>query len=626
MDATPDDSTQAARASRLAKVGLGVQASVAAAALGTAIATGSFTVLAAAGHLAAGAGAWAAGSALASRRRRAADAATEERRLARLAEAEGRRPLFEPTSRGPSSDARLAAAFAIVLAAIEVALGVWLVAHGLGRSAGALASGLGGAALLAGSAFALLLLAKFTVALTGPSSASSPLALVAAGGRRAASGALGAFAAAIVLALGELAPSLELDRAGYVFAAVEVLLGVELSLSLLLELYRPRRRGEVPRPAFESRLLALVAEPGGIARSLARAVDYQFGFRLSETWVYRLIEGGIAPLALFAGAAFWLLSSLVVVPEGSCAILEKLGVPSSPALAPGLHAKLPWPLETVTVFPTARVREIVLGPDEDEHAAETGGRRRANLWTKAHAKEGEFFILVARPPEAAGDAREAPVDLLAARVPVHFIVSDPVAFARGAIAPEKFLKALGEGELAKLGCSRGLFDLLGSGAATATHELERRIQAAADEHKLGIRILDVSLADLHPPVEVARAFHAETAALEEREAQRLAELAYAAKLAPETRGRARADLDQARSGATRRKLLAQADASRFGALLALDRAAPSAFRTLRMLQGLADALGGPGRKIIVARGPRGAVDVDLGEKLSAEELGLGEGK
>jgi regulator of protease activity HflC (stomatin/prohibitin superfamily) len=269
------------------------------------------------------------------------------------------------------------------------------------------------------------------------------------------------------------------------------------------------------------------------------------------------------------------------------------------------------------------VREVVLGPDEDDDEEERQAlkQHRAILLTRSHA---EFFILVARP-QSATDGGEAPVDILEARIPIHFVVTDPVAFAQRSAAPERLLKVLGESELAKLGCSSGAFALLAEKSGEAVVELEQRIQASADAHGLGVKVLDVNIADFHPPIEVQKAFRAETAAIEDRESERLKQLAYAARRRPETEGLALAELEQARSYAMRKKLLATADAERFGALRALDRASPHAFRALRLLRGLEEAYSGPQRRVILARGEAGSVDIDLGEKISADDLGVGEG-
>ena len=45
----------------------------------------------------------------------------------------------------------------------------------------------------------------------------------------------------------------------------------EITLNFILNLYRPRRRGEVPRPAFDSRVLSLLAAPDSIVRSINEA-------------------------------------------------------------------------------------------------------------------------------------------------------------------------------------------------------------------------------------------------------------------------------------------------------------------------------------------------------------------
>src|SRR5262249_2592057 len=123
----------------------------------------------------------------------------------------------------------------------------------------------------------------------------------------------------------------------------------------------------------------------------------------------------------------------------------------------------------------------------------------------------EFLVLVPRQG-AEG------TDLLAAGADVRFLVGDPQQWALGSSQPEALLKALGERELARLGCSRDLDSLLRPGPGAAARELQAEIQRSADAHGLGVRILDVSLEDFHPPVEVAPSFHLETGAIEERDA------------------------------------------------------------------------------------------------------------
>ena len=76
------------------------------------------------------------------------------------------------------------------------------------------------------------------------------------------------------------------------------LLGVEFVISFIIEFYRPRTVREL-RPIFESRLLSLFTEPGGVMRNVALALDYQFGFKVSGTWLYSFMERYFFPVVLF---------------------------------------------------------------------------------------------------------------------------------------------------------------------------------------------------------------------------------------------------------------------------------------------------------------------------------------
>ena len=73
-------------------------------------------------------------------------------------------------------------------------------------------------------------------------------------------------------------------RAAQAAVLILVVLAVEHVLSFVIEFYRPRMPGEELRPLPESRLLALLTEPGGVARNVAASLDYQFGFQVSEVW------------------------------------------------------------------------------------------------------------------------------------------------------------------------------------------------------------------------------------------------------------------------------------------------------------------------------------------------------
>ena len=82
----------------------------------------------------------------------------------------------------------------------------------------------------------------------------------------------------------------------YALCALMIALAVETLFSFVLEIYRPRMHGADPRASFDSRLLALISEPGGIASTIAEAMNYQFGFEVSQTWFYQLLQRTFVPL------------------------------------------------------------------------------------------------------------------------------------------------------------------------------------------------------------------------------------------------------------------------------------------------------------------------------------------
>jgi hypothetical protein len=104
-----------------------------------------------------------------------------------------------------------------------------------------------------------------------------------------------------------VAASIAAVEAGFGFADLYVarvlcillgLVAVELLLNLLLEIYRPRVKGQEARLLYDSRLVGLLSQPEGLVTTAAQALDYQFGFKVSETWFYRYLEKALAWLVI----------------------------------------------------------------------------------------------------------------------------------------------------------------------------------------------------------------------------------------------------------------------------------------------------------------------------------------
>ena len=82
----------------------------------------------------------------------------------------------------------------------------------------------------------------------------------------------------------------------YLIPILLIVLGIENLLNVVFDIYRPRLAGQYNRAGFDSRLLGLINEPGEILHTATGAIDYQFGFKVSQTWFFKLLEKAVVPL------------------------------------------------------------------------------------------------------------------------------------------------------------------------------------------------------------------------------------------------------------------------------------------------------------------------------------------
>ncbi|MCP4496064.1 MAG: hypothetical protein GY825_04705 [Phycisphaeraceae bacterium] len=169
-----------------------------------------------------------------------------------------------------------------------------------------------------------------------------------------------------------------------------LLIAAEIVLNFVLNLYRPRRPGETPRPAFDSRILSLFAAPDSIVRSINEAVNYQFGFDITSSWGYQLLLRSFAWLLAFGLVVLIALSSVVVVEPGQQAVRLRGGRIVGSVYEGSTMFKLPWPLETVEVIDAARIQELSLNGVPREV-------REVDLWDPAAEPINELFLVSANP-------------------------------------------------------------------------------------------------------------------------------------------------------------------------------------------------------------------------------------
>jgi regulator of protease activity HflC (stomatin/prohibitin superfamily) len=403
--------------------------------------------------------------------------------------------------------------FSIVIAAYQIAVGLYLLSDLKSGIEADIKQPLLCAIFLAAMAFVGFLLSRYATGM----SAQPQWKPLRAGGSSMLGAAVLSFIIAIILALVHLFDfDFLLNIISIVILGILILLGIETAINLVLDIYRPRLKGQYSRSAFDSRLLGVINEPGGILRSAADAIDYQFGFKVSQTWFYKLLEQAIVPLVLFGAVTLYLLSCIVVVGPDEEAIIEHFGNPVNDAndvrhIGPGLTFKLPWPIEIAYKYPTKRISEIGIGYVVKDEAGEKA-HPRPKLWGLQHYDEEYQLLVASEQGDTDSSAETVPVSLVIAAVPVQYRIKNLYDFIYKHDEPEDLLESICYRELTKFAASAKIEveqesdteqSLLGTGRAEAAKTLTKRIQTAADAMELGVEIVFLGLQGVHPPPDVA---------------------------------------------------------------------------------------------------------------------------
>jgi membrane protease subunit HflK len=556
--------------------------------------------------------------------------------------------------------------FSVSLAAYEMTMGAVFIRYLLRRQeAGEPSHLLVGAVLTVSIAFLSFLFSLFA---TGMSSQQQWRPLRAGGSYLLATAIL-SFACAAGMAFAQFKMLVLIAVLDWVVPIVILVLGLETALNFVLDIYRPRLKGQYSSSAFDSRLLAIIASPGDILRTAASAIDYQFGFKVSQTWFYRIMEQAVVPLIIVSAVILYLLSCIVIVGPGSEAIIEHFGSAFDSQgdvrlIGPGLTFKLPWPFETARKFATKEIQEIHIGyvPEDDPDK-----QKAALLWGKEHYK-AEYNLLVATESISSQEKGAVPVSIIRAAIPVQYRVVDLYKYLYGHGDSRKVLEALCYREVIKFAAGAriepesesggGQESLLGAGRAKAAAELVEIIQKQADQMGLGVEIVFMGLQGFHPPPGVSPDFQAVTGAVQKKQAAVLEAIAERDKLfttnvgsvkqaetlyelaekymQTEQSGRQKqpdkikieldnafsqasgelfAKLRQAQSYAYEKATLAKATGKRFSQQLEAYRASKQIYRHELKMDMLEEALEKIRKYIVVAEGDKQVTIIDLQEKL-----------
>ena len=536
--------------------------------------------------------------------------------------------LFESKDGGsfPAQNARLqfekyfVPGFAVLILLLEAG-GAWLLWNWSGKNVASLKEANATAALSLFAIFALLLflIGRFSVTIARLENhrllrpgASFLLA--------------GAYVCALT-ALGIAGVEAKFPRADFwVARGLCVLLGlmaVESLLTLLLEIYRPRVKGKIARPLYESRVVGIFAQPESLFTTAAQTLDYQFGFKVSETWFFQAAQKNLAALLLIQFAALILSTTIVFVDAGEQAVLEHFGRPVA-TLGPGAHFKLPWPADKIYRFRTEQIQSFAVGytPDAQSEAANTV------LWTVPHAKEENFVVanraLVTSQTTSNDNSKAQAVGLITVSIPIQFQITNVMDWVYKNSEPDALLKDLATREVIHYLAGVDLNDVLSQGRLQAADALRERLQSSVNARSLGAKIIFVGLQDIHPPTdkEVAATYEKVVGA----EQTRLAKILDAEAAAIRTNALAGAQAftltNVADADRIQKVSSAFARAALFTNQIPAFEAAPAVYRQRLYLKNFAAATKNARKYVLLVTNTQDVIWLDLEDKIRDDLLNL----
>jgi membrane protease subunit HflK len=289
-------------------------------------------------------------------------------------------------------------------------------------------------------------------------------------------------------------------------------------------------------------------------------------------------------LALSAGAG--LFSSFYQVPINSEAIVQRFGK-FLKMTQPGLHFKLPWGIDSVTLVETRRQLKLEFG---------YGSRGASNEYQYNHDTSDMEF----EKNMVTGDLNAAVVEWV-----VQFHISDARSYVFNFLEPQATLRDISESVMREVVGDRTIDEVLTVGRQEMEVKALERLQQIASTLDMGVHIDQVQLGNVNPPSQVKDSFDEVNRAQQQREAAINQASGEYNRVIPEARGKAEQSVSQAEGYATERTNRAEGDAARFETLLAEYQKAPEVTQKRIYLETLAQILPQvPGKVIVDDRVPQ----------------------
>jgi membrane protease subunit HflK len=279
-----------------------------------------------------------------------------------------------------------------------------------------------------------------------------------------------------------------------------------------------------------------------------KAVKSEFSseFRMMKTVMRRLTVWFV-----ILGALAYLLSGIYVVGVNETGVVKRFGRLIDDRAAPGLHYRLPWPIDSVIRVSTREIRRFQTGFGAEPEQVADFERSFGNIDA---SPTGSFVV----PYCITGDK-----NIIHVKVIAQYRIEDPRAYLVGFKDGEGVALRCIQSAILNTFCQSDVDAALTAGRVILQQQILSSVQRQLADLNTGISVISAEIKNTRPPSSVALAFKDVINAREERRTMVHDANAYRNQMIPQGKAEASRIVNEAEAYKAKKIAHAQGEAERF---------------------------------------------------------------
>jgi modulator of FtsH protease HflK len=275
-------------------------------------------------------------------------------------------------------------------------------------------------------------------------------------------------------------------------------------------------------------------------------------------WTGRRLRIVALGVALLAASVAYLGSGFYVVGTDERGVVRRFGTMAE-HVGPGMHYRLPWPIDRVDVLKTTSVM-----------------------------KTGVGFVLPDNPSGSVTgmELLTGDTNILSIALVLQYVVGNPAEFLFRVEAPQTLVETVAQSQLTQAVAAMPIDEVLTTGRVALQDKVKTQTQEILDRYQSGVQITSASIMAMTLDRSVAEAFQDVASAVADRDKLQNEARAYQNDQTPKARGEARTVVGEAEAYRQERIAEAVGETDRFLALLREYEKAPEITRSRLYLEAI----------------------------------------